>query len=169
MPAWIRNLVRTLIIVVNFFSPLAKTGIFSVSSSNGQNIISLTYMKLRRTMPLYLLRYWCNTSTDPSFCPLHTSSPILQRSMWSSLVDAIHRVSGRSRVAPVNWVTVAGRWGANQDMCTEGSLWPDLHGFTRATSTSPRITAPSPYPTSHSSAIIRMGSISYPRCPLKIA
>ena len=40
-------------------------------------------------------------STDPSFCPLQTSSPVPQRpSCHPGLVDAVHRVRGRPRVTP---------------------------------------------------------------------
>ena len=48
--------------------------------------VSFTYMKLPHRMSLYLLRFWSDTSTDPSFCPLHTLSLIPQCPMWSSLV-----------------------------------------------------------------------------------
>ena len=40
--------------------------------------------------------------------------------MWSGLVDVIQRVRGRPRVAPRNWMTIAGRWSANQARCTRG-------------------------------------------------
>ena len=54
----------------------------------------------------------------------------------------------------IGWPLLAGRWGANQAMCT-GSLamWCNVqYRFTRATSIYPRITVtpPPPYPTSHS-------------------
>ena len=73
------------------------------------------------------------------------------------LVDVVHRVRGRRhRVISRNWVTVAGRCGANQAMCTGSSPWPDRCGFIRATFISLRTIA-APSPTSHNPTTARMG------------
>ena len=126
-----------------------KLAFFTLCRRRTTKNVSFTYMKLPHRMSLYLLRFWRDTLTDPYFCPLHTLSLISQRSMWSGLVDVVHRVIGRPRVAP-RWPSLAGGMQTRPcvlvpDQCTS-SLWPDRHGFTRVTSISPRITV-TPYPT----------------------
>ena len=126
--------------IVNFLSPLAKAGIFQcivvewtksyllyLHETPAHNAIVPTYLDIDATLqpiPLFVLY----TRHPPSS---------------SALCDPGERQTSSH---PRNWVTAAGRWGANQTMwlCTGGSLWPDRHGFTRATSISPRIIAPPP-------------------------
>ena len=50
----------------------------------------------------------------------HPPSPNALRN--PGLVDVVHRVSGRSRIAPRNWVAAAGRWGTNQSTRSGGTL-----------------------------------------------
>ena len=63
--------------------------------------------------------------------------PIPNAPCYPGLVDVVHRVRGRPRVATRSWVAAADRWGANHANCTGGSPGPDWYGFTRATPTSP--------------------------------
>ena len=69
-----------------------------------------------------------------------------------SLVDVVHRVSGRSRIAPgIGWPPLA--FGVRTRPRDLGVPWTDRHGCTRATSIFPRITV-TPYPISHSLAMV---------------
>ena len=114
MSAQIANLNETLIMIVSFFSPLAKTDIFhSVSSSNDQKNISISYMKHRHTMSLFLPRYRSNTSTDPLFV-IYTRHP--------SSSDALCN--------PAWWTSTTG-WEADLHRPRNEIGWPSLAGGVR--------------------------------------
>ena len=70
------------------------------------------------------------------------------------LLDVVHRVSGRSCVAPgIGWPPLAARVRTRpRDLWVP---WPDRYGCTRATSTSPRTNVtPLSYPISRSPAMV---------------
>ena len=79
-------------------------------------------------------------ATDPPVCPLHTSSPILQRPAYSG--PGGHRLPGQTEAAAAGW--------------RDASLVAGVFGLARATSTYPRTTV-TPYPTSRSPDMVRTG------------
>ena len=85
---------------------------------------------------------------------LYLSSPHFIYYPAVSLV--VHRLGGRPRDAPWNWVTAVGRWGSNQAESAGGCPWPKRYGLTRA---SPFLPGPLslPYQAFQSPAMTRMG------------
>ena len=90
----------------------------TLMNKNIVDIHGLTYprllpYRLRGSVPAAVL------SPIP-LCPIQSRPSSPNALCNPSLVDVVHRVSGRPRVAPRNWATAAGRWGANQTMSRGG-------------------------------------------------
>ena len=115
----------------------------NIVDMHGLTYLRLLPYRLRGSVPAAVL------SPIP-LCPIQSRPSSPNALCNPSLVDVVHRVSGRPRVAPRNWATAAGRWDANHEPwgpCRYGP-WPCRYGFTRAMSISPRtnVTPPSYLP-----------------------
>ena len=100
-------------------------------------------------------KHYSTPASGPSFSPLRMISPSLNALRNPGLVDAVHRVSGRSRIAPRNGLpplTMGYESGTRRYPGQTGMSSPGRRPFLPGPMSPP---SPPPYPTTHGPAIVR--------------